>query len=484
VEPDAPETRSSFRVLRASRAAVTIALVAVGYAVLVSDRWTVDHELQLVAPDHAAPGDPIPLRAFLFSDIATPEGAVLAPAHVSVELLDAAERVVARTLLARSPTDTSEGALAPVGAPGRYRLRAVARGDDGSVLATVERPIAIAQDAPPLPLSGRLAGELQHLQVLPVIVLAPDALAPHVHVRVQGGACVPEEPCTLWVAVSGADAVGLSEERGAATLVRSALEEGLHRVEIVARGPEVSIELLLRRQERDFALVPMRLPIALATPWLDAQAEGTTIRLEARPPPGRETMILDVYDRGRWIGTRTIDRRTRELDLGRTGLIRLQAHVDSFSAERAAARYVLAGVDPARARALLEAEGAQSEDPPATDLRLVLAGLEEELRALPAPSSGLEADRARMRARRERIQFVAGIALLLTIAVFVLTLLGRGLSAADEARRLLEEAGDTRAGRTTPKLRAILEVVAMVSAVAVGLLAGAALLLARAALDL
>ncbi len=66
----------------AARLAIPIALAVVGYAVLVAEQWSVDHELQLVAPEQIRAGDPIPLRAMVFRDIEHPDGDGLEEARV------------------------------------------------------------------------------------------------------------------------------------------------------------------------------------------------------------------------------------------------------------------------------------------------------------------------------------------------------------------------------------------------------------------
>lgn len=463
------------------RGAVVVALAVVGFAVLAAERWTVDHELQIVAPDRVAPGDPIPLRAWLFGAISDPAGGMLVGGEIEVLLCEGDDHVLARTELLRAPTQTAEGSLPPQEREGRFRLRAIA-GKDGEVLATVERPITITRDAPPLPLSGRLVGPLQQLRVLPPIVLVPDVLAPHLQVRVVGGTCIPEEPCTLLVTGPDVDLVTVAETP-AATFVRTAFDAGLHRIVLVPHGPECEIELVLRNGSTDLARVPVRLPIALATPWFEAHAAGHAIHIEAHPPLGRDALILDVYDRGRWISTQTLDRGVREWAAPRPGLLRLQVRSDPFGAGNAAVRYVLVGDTPlARARELLEAEGVTLSDPPGTDPRLLLAGAEEELRTLPQAVSGLEADQARLRARRERLRSIGAVTLLVGMAVFVLTVLHRGLGAAAKARRLLAEAGAEDADTPSARRRMTWTVLAYVGAVAVALLAAAALVLVRSAL--
>ncbi|MDQ3036580.1 MAG: hypothetical protein M3Y87_29580, partial [Myxococcota bacterium] len=212
------------------------------------------------------------------------------------------------------------------------------------------------------------------------------------------------------------------------------------------------------------------------------------LTIEAHAPPGRAALVLDVFYEGRWVHTATIEPGEVSLpfELSRPGLYRLQAHADPFGGERAAARYVLLAAEGAEpslepARAFLGDAGIQLSDG-TSDPRMLLAGAEEEVRTLPTAASGLEADRARVASRQHRLHVIAAIALALGIAVVLITMLRRGLGAAAEARDVMREAGDAEASSPRTRTRMTIAVLAMVGAVAVALLAGAALILARAAI--
>ncbi|AKF08165.1 hypothetical protein [Sandaracinus amylolyticus] len=489
-DADPPEPASSRAVVLA-RILVPIALGVVGYAVLISERWEVDHELQLVAPDRVRPGDPIPLRAFVFDGIDDPDGGELVAAQVDVELRDG-ERVLARTTLDTSRARSSEGALAPPddATDARLDLVASARDDDGALLATVTRALTIEPDAPPAPLRGRVGLPLQQIDVGPVIAEATGVPLPPLEVRVAGGACVPEERCALWIDAGDADTITIEETPAASVGERSTRDGALVRLVVVPHGPEASVELVASRLGQPLARRTVRLPIALATPWIDAPrvVSSMPIPLEAHPPVGREVLTADLFYEGRWIATATLDPARPELpfDVG-PGLYRVEVRADPFGGERAAARYVLvapAGSDLALhdTRELLRREDVELTDREGTEPRLLLAGAEEEVRTLPSAISGLEDDRRMVAERRRRLHFVAGLALGLGIAVLAMSLLRRGLFAAAEARDVMHEAGDPEARSVRARARTTLAVIAIVGAVAVALLAGAALILARAAL--
>ncbi|WP_236604323.1 hypothetical protein [Sandaracinus amylolyticus] len=474
-----------------ARVLVPIALAVVGYAVLISERWEVDHELQLVAPDRVRPGDPIPLRAFVFDGIEDPDGGELVPASVEVELRDG-DRVLARATLDTSRARSSEGALPPPDdAPDRrLALFASARDDDGDLLATVTRPLTIEPGAPPAPLRGRVGLPLQQIDVGPVIAEATGIPLPPLDVRVAGGACVPEERCALWVDAGDADAITIEETPAASVGERSTRDGALVRLVVVPHGPEASIELVASQLGQPLARRTVRLPIALATPWIDVPrvVSSVPIPIEARPPVGREVLLADLFYEGRWIATATLDPAHPELpfDVG-PGLYRVEVRSDPFGGERAAARYVLvapegSGLALDDTRELLRREDVELTDREGTEPRLLLAGAEEEVRTLPSAISGLEDDRRMVAERRRRLHFVAGLALGLGIAVLAMSLLRRGLFAAAEAREVMHEAGDPEARSVRVRARNTAAVIAIVGAVAVALLAGAALILARAAL--
>jgi hypothetical protein len=469
--------------------------VLVGYSVLVAERWSVGHELQLIAPDAARPDEPIPVRGLVFEGIRDPEGGALAAAEITIELVGADGRAHARATLAGATNGSHEGVLAATGAALAPAMLRGAAWIDGAIVATASRAITIAPDAPALPLRGRLADPLQHLALGPVISELAGIAPPPLDVRVAGGTCVPEERCELWIAAVDADAATIEESAAASVAERASREDDLLRLVVVVHGPEAAIDLVVSRVGIPIARRSVRLPVALATPWIDAPrvAAPDALSLAVHPPPGRSDVVVDDYLGGRWIGTATIgggehDALPASL-LRAPGLHRLQAHADPFGAEYAVARYVLIAPDAdaprdalSGTRALLAAEGVDLDDPGATHPRLLLAGAEEELRTLPVAVSGLQHDIERVAERRRRLHVIGAVALAVGIVAVVLTMLRRGLRAAAEARGVMRQAGDEAATAPATRARMTLAVVALALAVAVAFLAGAALILVRAML--
>ncbi|MDQ3033854.1 MAG: hypothetical protein M3Y87_15665, partial [Myxococcota bacterium] len=259
-DPAAAEDVPTPRSVIAARLAIPLALAAVGYAVLVAERWSVEHELQLVAPDAVRPGDPIPLRAFVFDGIEDPDGGELVPANVEVELR-ANDTVLARTTLAPSSIASAEGGLRPIDdvPSDALRLVAIARDEDGDVIATAERPLRVAPDAPPMPLSGRIGMPLQHLDLGPVIADSTGAPLPSLDVRVAGGTCVPDEPCELWIDAGDADAITIEDTPSASVAQRSSRDGALVSMVVVPHGPDVALELIATRLGQPLARRTVRL---------------------------------------------------------------------------------------------------------------------------------------------------------------------------------------------------------------------------------
>jgi hypothetical protein len=487
-EPTPASKSASHRAASAIRFALPLALLAIGYAVLVSEQWSVSHELQLVAPEEVRPGDPIPVRAFVFGSVEHSEGGELVAAHVTVELR-ADSTALSRLSLRPSVQSTSEGNL-PAVTDQRTLLQlvGVARNEEGEIIATAMRPLAITANARPLPLRGRIGLALQHLDLGPVMMEMAGDAAPSFDVRVAGGTCVPEEPCELWIDAAPADQVTIEDTPQASIVQRSSVDQGLIHFVIVPHGPEVAIELLASRLGQPMARRTVRLPIALATPWLSAprMSRGFEIDTEVHAPPGSDQLILDVFHDGSWIHTETTNpgRTLVSVPDSGPGLYLLQVRADPYGGERVAARYVL--VSPTASfehtRSWLDQAGVHLADPPDTDPRMLLAGAEEEVRTLPVAASGLDADRARVQERRHRLHVIAAVALGVGIFVFVLLLLRRGFGAAAEAQTVMQEAGDSEAKSRRNRLRMTLSVLAIVGGVALALLAGAAILLARAAM--
>ena len=480
-------------------APVSIALV-VG-AVLVSEQAGPDVELQLVAPRAARPGDHVALRANLLHRLDAPDGPTLTTGPVDVALVDTRDHVHARARLAVSPAQSMEGALVvPEALPaGQYTL--LARGRDASVRARFE----VLQDAPRAPPEPREMQPLASFALGPVVRVTPPSIEPspelpaRLEVRVVGGTCVPDLPCTVLVAVGVPLAeVSLLATDSVAVVTRP--RAPLSQADIVTltatvHGPEGETALLVSRDGVELARRSLRLPVAVGELQLDTAPRvllGGVARVRVLGAARGRPTIVDVFADGRWVYTRAF--AASALDTAQvlpgfhfehSGPYRLQVRTDLFDSQTAASRYVFVARDAQEEPPLdplVSPDGERRERGIAErEAEFYFASLDGERLATPAPVSGREAAIARAVANRERTRMLSAVALVLLGALLVLMLLIRGLRASREARALLREAGDADAESAQHRGRDTLAVLAIVGAVLLAFLAALAFILARLA---
>lgn len=461
------------------------------------------HDLHLVAPARARAGETLPVRAHLYTGLRRPQGASLVTSEVRLSLqLDGDE--VASTALVRSHADTLDGTLAlPPGREGSGRLVAVAAIDETTV--RVERPVTIARDGGATPLVPRPMRALQQASAGPIRSVDGHEPPTKLDVRVRGGACVPEIPCTLAIHV-GAPGASISVESTPSVsappgATPSAATEGVVLVDVTTHGPEAELALLAHRDGTLVARRAVRLPNALGAarlapidPVLDAPARPTLRLLD---PLGG--CIVDAFRDERWLrtGARTdcAGGDVPPFAALEPGVWRVQARSDPFSADSAAVAsfYVRApgetetDVLHALAVAALARDAddglarAVRDDPAAFVPALVatasalLASLETDLQAQPTATSSLPAATARFAEERAELRTLTLAALAFAALALALLVAGRGVRAAGEASRILEEAGSLHPpGRVLGVLRAIAVGVSLLlvfAAIAVYLLA-------------
>lgn len=480
---DAAMARASVRIEGAGRSELAVAgwvalgAVALVYAMLVVERQGLEHALHLAAPSEARPGSEIAIDAYVFDSAGASGSPELVRAEIEVELYAGARRV-GGTTLSHGALDVAEGWLALPAEPGEHVLRARAL-VGGEVVATSRRPLRIASDATGAPELGRTAPLLMHFALGPVVVAAGALPPPRFEVLVQGGVCVPDEPCTLLLDLG---AIGFDVElvpgplvslRGAPRLEGSTVAFG-----VAVGGPEGEADLVVRRDGVEVARRNVRLPVALATPWLGVdleRARAGVLDLEVVPPPGRSAVVVDVFSGTQWTRSVTLAAGSTDDLLGAPlapGLYRVEARADPFRTERVTSRVVrvgdggdaLAGLPPGLSREGLAFELAAAE--------LESVGLE-----LPAATSGIDADRATLEGHKRLVRSVALGGMALAIVLLVVAVARRGVIANAQAGALLREAGadDTRAAQR----RATLTLVLAVAGLAFALAASAALVMAR-----
>ncbi|HJK98087.1 MAG TPA: hypothetical protein RMF84_12735, partial [Polyangiaceae bacterium LLY-WYZ-14_1] len=214
--------------------------VAVAFgALLVFQPGPPEADLQLVAPGSTAPGASLGVRAFVFHDLEAPSGpSLIDRGAVHLSLGPPAPRDTAlgsrprdpwvRARMAATPLDTFEASLeVPPDLPlGPAVL--VARSDQ--VEHVTRLPIVLARAPDPVALRPRELPRLARFRAGPLRPASARGRPPDsgetadagpgrppmpvpFEVRVPGGACVPEIPCTLLVHV-GAPAAAVTLDLG------------------------------------------------------------------------------------------------------------------------------------------------------------------------------------------------------------------------------------------------------------------------------
>jgi hypothetical protein len=512
---------------RARRIAIALRALALGAALLsmlvlwTGERVTVPHDLQLVSEAIVRPGDTVALRAFVLRDVEAPEGPTLARVAVPVRLLDLAGRELAKTVLSDTVVEAMEGAIRiPDTARGTFVLEATAQ-LAGSLPLRCQRTIEVSPTARPLPLHGRTAGPLQQLALGATqrrgLAAPPDRLLP----RVLGGACVPEQRCTIMVWVGEPAAAIVVRPNPAISVVGLPLPStetsGLVELTIRVHGPEANLVLEARRGNEPVGERAMRLPIGLGDVAIAVERtvlEEAELQPRPRPgarislalPPGREHALLDVYSDGHLRQSLTCASVVAEQPLGSCvaglplGLSRLQARVDRFSADGAGARMVYvrrpgeSDLDLLRAFGNEVARGGPAgaadewpATPPAwvaSDFQraaaFILAPLETLRAPVPAAASGRPTQLARVDQARRLARF--GVSSLLVLAaLFVgVSLMRRGIHASAEASAILAEAAGETSGEQGDSPRwDTLKVIALALSVVLAFLAAALLIASK-----
>ncbi len=463
---------------------VAVASVGLVYAMMLSERSTLHHALQLAAAPEVRPGAPLPIRSYLMHGVAADEMPTLVEGDVEVAIHDG-DRALSSVTLARSSTLTGEGALLAPDTPGTYELRAVAR-DEGSVLATVTRPLSVSRDAAPAAELGRLAAPLSQFSLGPIAVEAGERPPRAFDVRVASGVCVPDRPCGLVIDV-GEDDVALRLEPGPAIRVLGEPEREGRYVQqwVQVTGSEGELICVLTRAGRAIARRTVRLPVALATPYL---ALGTPFIRDGRvplvlaAPPGRTTLLIDVARDGHFERTLTLPPVSfDEAGVGRVdltledladGIYRLQLRADPFPTDHTVSRLVRVGRPEG-------VTGALAADGPIT-FAFAAADAEASELELPRTVSGLAGDVARVEASRSIVRVVTFAGMLVAGVLLVMAILRRGIAADADAAALMREAGASYDADASRHQRRTLMLAILALALAV--LTGIALVAARAVL--
>jgi hypothetical protein len=434
--------------------------------VMAGEQAGLDEELHLIISAHAEPGQRLPVRALLYTQLRATEGPRLQAQPVDVALETVNGRVMSRSRLSVSRAGTSdcEGELSIPEQPGVLVVRAVTYVEDRAVRARTQLTVAGPKAAPPS--QGRSLRALQQFSE-GAVSAEPGALAPSsLRVRVAGGACVPELPCRAFVHVGSPAASVRVEANSALTPApaasrASAATSGVVELSFVTHGPEAELWLIAERQAERVARRAVRLPIAMAAVSVQTSAlvyaPNETPHL--RVPGAEEGCIVDAFSAGHWLRTGSLARCDRDHALPFStlpaGIHRLQVRRDPFSAESAGVASVVVrapGETPAqiavalaRAAQQLDAQDpvvqaclsdASCADDDAT-LGYLAALLEAGVIEPPRAVTGYADSLAQLRERQGRLRNLSLLALGLGAISLVLSIGRRGLRAGARASDLL-----------------------------------------------
>jgi len=423
----------------------------------------------------------LPLRALRYARLLEIDGPSLLQEAVAVKIVTAqGERASTLQPAPRGLLDLEANIALPTLRVGDW-IQLHARANDDKPPLEVFAHVQV-RDAPESQIpQGRAVRALQQFAPGPIqaepSAIAPDALA----VRVRGGACVPEQPCKLAVAVGSPKAAlhvqSNSTLSASAAAQRASLEtDGVVILDVTTHGPEAELWLVAERAGQRVARRAVRLPIAMGA--LSAAPNRRVVQssgeLTLHSPAATSGCIVDAFQHGRWRETGSLapcdTPRQLPFELG-PGLWRLQLRRDAFSEQTAgvATVYVRGANEPPEEIALAFARAAQQLAPddrfvreclthpqPCSDanaIEYLAASADIGLLALPRPVTSYAARLEHARAQAARMRWLALGALCLGALGLVLSVGRSGVSAGVRVSLLFLD--DPRAARRA-KIRSML----------------------------
>ena len=477
--------------------------VAVGLLVAaawVSDRGMIRHDFQIVAPNYAAPGDALPVRAFLFErteGVPTPRS--LEHAVLRLVPLEGGRTTVARGEVHAGEVLGLEGSLTLPSelSAGDYRLLGVATVDERQLL--VSRRVHVVDPPNLMERRGRLQTDVQRFEVGPLRVwtarddevmgiseaeaeteteteaeteteteteiagAAIDAALlalVRLDVRVVGGDCSPPVACELLVD-TGPAALGVRLREGGAWIEAGnecdgrTERAGIVRCLVSGSANAREVDVVAFDDERPIARRRVQLPLGTAAPAItraptlvarDAEVE-IAIRGALDEP---SVFVVDLFYDERWLHTESVEVAadapfTIRRALDRPGLWRVQVRTEPFAADHAATRLVFVGtLAELAASGYPEAWGVEAmpeDSEPDRVARFVLAAGELELVTMPGLTRGAQQAEAGLHETQGIRRWGAAILVMLAGLLVAIAIVRRGLRADVEAKRLLESAG-------------------------------------------
>ncbi|MCA9535446.1 MAG: hypothetical protein KC593_17255 [Myxococcales bacterium] len=463
---------------------VLVAVLFIG--VLLYERGAHDVDLRVFAPAEVAPGDRIPLRAFVLEGVGTAELPRIVSHPIAVDDAAFDDEQHRGAPLTESEVAGAEGSFTASAAVGEQRLYFVATLPDGEQ-ARVQRRVQVTATPAASDLVPRVTTSAREYQLGPLRT-EPDAPPGLVlDARVPGGVCVPEVPCELlvWMGRPTTALLSLEPTEGVTVTEEATLTAALTRLVLVVRRLEATVTLRASVDGRVVARRALQLPVSPG--GLSASVDrsivpaGESVRVRVDGVAGPTAAVINVFRGGHWVaatsiagdeqapadgltlpplapGLHLVQAQATPFDVQGSGVAVVCAYPAGDSAE--ACLLALAGDTRVRARQDAFAERLRSgEDSPETSLdpqlafRFMAHDHARDLYGLPFPSSGLEQVAYGVDERVSGSRVVVALAMLLMGLVAASIVLRRAREGANLADAVLREAGSAEDERDVTRAR-------------------------------
>ena len=403
-----------------------LVVAGIGHRALSSVDSSVD--LQLIAPTRAERGQRVGARTYFFESIGKPYGPETAEVDVTLTVADENGLVFSQTSLDRSHVTGSEGSfVVPVDAPRRLLLTAEAKSRRDERIR-VRRFLEVHEHAPP---QRSRARDLPRLQSFHPVSTVQAKNGRSLWVRVEGGGCVLESPCSVLIRCDREGAEVTASMIGGGKLASvEPLGNAIHRAVLVVQGPEAQLEVVAAASQEPLETQRYQLPILVSGLPFEAPRRvgpgSPSIALSVRAKPERFGALVDVFHQGQWIAATSVKRSSLSVrlpDLPARSELMLQVRLDPFGLESIVSHAfrISDRVSP------LEA--------------FELAGREVEIFVLPQASHSREQALERASFRSKRLRIAATLVLVLSGLLVIVLVASIGIRSSLEARDLLSLGG-------------------------------------------
>lgn len=468
---------------------ILVATLFIG--VLIYERGTHDVDLRVIAPAEVAPGDPIPVRAFVLEGVGAAELPRVVPHPVSIDTRPMDLEHPAGTPLTPSPVAGVEGTLVAGTEVGEQRLYLVATLPEGEH-ARVQRRVEVSRTPAAIARVPRTTTSAREYQPGPLRAEEAAPAGLRLDARVPSGVCVPEVPCELLVWVGGEVPARVEVEPGEGLEVVEppAPTVGIASLTLVVRRLEATVTLRALVDDTVVARRAVQLPMSpgglMASMDHVMVPAGQPVSVSVSGVSGPSAAVINVFRGGHWVAATSIAAGDEAeaapiitLPPLAPGLHHVQAQASAFDVQGSGVAVVcaypaddsieacllaLTGDARVRARedelaATLRGEHAPlSEEDAARAFRFLAHEHARDLYGLPFPSSGLEQLAYGADERISGSRVVVALAMLLMGLVAASIVLRRAREGANVAEAVMREAGASedeahvtrgRLGRTT-----------------------------------